>query len=275
MKTQSRAFTLVELLVVIGIVALLISILIPTLGKARSQAQLTKCSSNMRQMAMAFHMYANENNGRFSMHVITYLNQARHNGMYPTSMRNQTLWDNMRKRYITDSWVTICPFFSNRETVFKDPYYYASSAIGGWEYERAQPAAAAPTVIQTAYMFLPNVKMLRDSRTDLTTYAPIDYAAGEPKWPSNVKEAKSQAAMISHVLQYSTVLSNVTDNGHGAATPQVPLPASGIPDDGHQLRTRVQPVAYGDGHVEVHRKGDIKNRASITLASGTIIYVWY
>jgi type II secretory pathway pseudopilin PulG len=48
---------LVELLVVIGIIALLISILLPTLGKAREQANITKCLANLQQMGLGLELY--------------------------------------------------------------------------------------------------------------------------------------------------------------------------------------------------------------------------
>lgn len=64
-SARSHAFSLIEILVVIGIIALLVGILFPTLASAREAANRTKCLSNMRQIMVAFTMYLNENGGRF------------------------------------------------------------------------------------------------------------------------------------------------------------------------------------------------------------------
>src|SRR3954469_17936232 len=63
-ERKHSAFTLVELLVVIGIIALLISILLPSLSKAREEAKRIKCLSNLKQFGNILQMYANSNNGR-------------------------------------------------------------------------------------------------------------------------------------------------------------------------------------------------------------------
>lgn len=63
---NANAFTLVELLVVIGIIAVLIAMLMPALVKARNSAMIVVCASNLRQLGIAETMYANENNDYFT-----------------------------------------------------------------------------------------------------------------------------------------------------------------------------------------------------------------
>src|SRR5262245_55478989 len=62
-RTLRRGFTLVELLVVIGIIAVLISVLLPALGRAREAANAVACKSNLRQMGIVMQMYTVANKG--------------------------------------------------------------------------------------------------------------------------------------------------------------------------------------------------------------------
>jgi prepilin-type processing-associated H-X9-DG protein/prepilin-type N-terminal cleavage/methylation domain-containing protein len=66
---QKSGFTLVELLVVIGIISVLIAMLLPALNKARRAAQAVACASNLRQVGMAFQMYNNDNQQWYPMSV--------------------------------------------------------------------------------------------------------------------------------------------------------------------------------------------------------------
>src|SRR5437764_14650175 len=60
---RNNAFTLVELLVMIGIIVLLIAILLPVLSRAREQANLVKCLATLRNMGQAAQMHASEHQG--------------------------------------------------------------------------------------------------------------------------------------------------------------------------------------------------------------------
>jgi len=72
MKRTKSAFTLVELLVVIGIIGLLVAILMPALSKAREAANTIKCSSNLRQLGLAMTMYTTEYKGMLPYPTTTF-----------------------------------------------------------------------------------------------------------------------------------------------------------------------------------------------------------
>lgn len=62
---KSKGFTLIELLVVVAIIAVLVAILLPALGKARDQANTVVCQANLHNIQLAMAMYVDENKGRF------------------------------------------------------------------------------------------------------------------------------------------------------------------------------------------------------------------
>jgi prepilin-type N-terminal cleavage/methylation domain-containing protein/prepilin-type processing-associated H-X9-DG protein len=102
--SRRKGFTLVELLVVIGIIAILIAILMPALNKAREQARTTQCLSNLRQMSIAFQMYCNNNKGR----GVGYGTAVR--GDAPGGLPDNEFWMQQLRPYNGDiSVIGLCP----------------------------------------------------------------------------------------------------------------------------------------------------------------------
>lgn len=81
--SRSFGFTLVELLVVLAIIAVLISLLMPSLKRVRDQSHTVVCASNLRQLGLAFTMYANDNKGRLPNLSDDRTNRAWYNMVAP------------------------------------------------------------------------------------------------------------------------------------------------------------------------------------------------
>jgi len=119
-------FTLIELLVVIAIIALLMSILMPALGRVRRQAKVVMCQSNLKQLGNAFEMYAGDNDGYF---------QEGWGGL-PVCIEDNVgshWWIHALKPYYQDPRVCLCPMATKWGwDVSKNLYWEGGATFLAW-----------------------------------------------------------------------------------------------------------------------------------------------
>lgn len=144
---RSRAgFTLVELLVVIGIIALLISVLLPALQSARRQANNVKCLSSLRQIGQAFEMYANEYKGYWP----SVRDRQQALTPAPKQFTNQHDWKDLIARYLMKG-VDLSNGFADIAKLRRDNPLWGCPAYQYNEEYDAGAAVNASTNVYTGY----------------------------------------------------------------------------------------------------------------------------
>lgn len=141
---RQRGFTLIELLVVVAIIALLIAILLPSLGRSRDQAKRTVCGTHLRSMTLGANVYASEWDGHLPPSVNYGLADYRPNDTY-YAFRSSKTWGYtllFKLKTITDARVFFCPAQTNEQWKFSGngnvagwPDQFASNTKIGYHYQ--------------------------------------------------------------------------------------------------------------------------------------------
>jgi prepilin-type N-terminal cleavage/methylation domain-containing protein/prepilin-type processing-associated H-X9-DG protein len=269
MTTQlRRGFTLIELLVVVAILALLIAILLPSLGRARDQAKVSACLANVRSLAQASVSYANTNDNVMVPAAMAYKNGTDLgffamvvNGDLPkppvgasTSFdpANRTTFPSLQRRY-----VFICPSTpdvdnTNSPNQTQDGYWQNASA----NFDRdLKPAATVPKgesalIIQASYGI---------NGSNYNKQTPCQFIQGPSS--QNVSARKMSAvrspSMMAFMYDGTTINAMNSDallavriaGRHGRADPAKPA------------TTGKTNIAFFDGHAETYDRSKLPSQA--------------
>jgi prepilin-type N-terminal cleavage/methylation domain-containing protein/prepilin-type processing-associated H-X9-DG protein len=308
---RRSAFTLVELLVVVGVIAVLISLLLPSLTKVRRQAATVQCASNMKQVAMGIIQYSSSNRGALPP---AFIQADTTRTVYPDGWWFAT--DLVRLKWLSAPNVYpvaggLRDFAGN--SVFRCPEgvidtISAGGGAGAWPTDNLNNAYALPNAtreqtlgfgVASWYMLNTGVNTnsnrLKSSATTSTPFvtytrnntnaaAPLDDAAlsaelGNAEFARKITMMRRAGEMVMVVEAASTnwVYAGYTSSG-GVLIPtdptnQVPRLGARHGKVTSNGRDASTNLAFFDGHVATYPTRPLSTKGIATLSSSTIFFV--
>jgi prepilin-type N-terminal cleavage/methylation domain-containing protein/prepilin-type processing-associated H-X9-DG protein len=258
MSRKSRGFTLVELLVVIGIIALLMSILMPSLAKAREQAKRVQCASNVRQFCTVMIMYAQNNKG-------TFFDGGNANGQWDYTGNTTKKPKDLHQLHpaardtLVEYGLPHQMFFCPSQPEFPSPTGSEVAQGPVWEYPAQQNFAF------TGYMILGG----RDCLSKDVTYAKAQgMTTGFEEVIAGIQPGQSIApTKLGRKAFYPVLVADLTRSKNNDLAPSNHVvgqdPTGFMPPGKGGANT-----GYIDGHVEWHNQKDLGQRSTPTQDAG-------
>jgi prepilin-type N-terminal cleavage/methylation domain-containing protein/prepilin-type processing-associated H-X9-DG protein len=236
MKIERRfhtAFTLIELLIVIAIIAILAAMLLPVLSKAKARATAIECQGNLKQLQLAWQMYANDHADFIPGN--NWWQEAGSNGMERCSLNWMTGWedatadddtDNTNTDLLLNSQWSSLGDYTKSAAIYHCPASRVMVKDGGGSFPLAR------TVSMNGWMGYTNrpdnsgFQFLRKT-TDLVKISPSDAFVFIDERDDSVDDGFFGVGMVNG---YATMV-EIPSNFHGG----------------------VGPVTFADGHAELHR----------------------
>ncbi len=228
---RRKAFTLVELLVVIGIIALLISILLPALSKVRTQAVKVQCAAQLRQWGAGLTMYASFNRGSFPYNGPAIANWCPNGG-------KDLSWTSTIVQKFVEDYLTKNKSLAE---VRKNNVLFCPDQI----YHRDATEKSDPTLVKglVGYFYLPH-RVAKDP-ANILNYAPLPSNPDGVGWVQKKKFAQEfrMAPIMSDMMQMV-----VAQNAWNYESSHVGK--GNVPSGGNFL--------FEDGHVKWYDWADVK-----------------